>query len=516
MFMNAPLNLNQRAARAGIAVFAAALLVSGAAWRGFAADSQSAAKVASATTTTPITHAIAGGRDSYADIVNVAAPAVVTVRVAGKARVSPTGFDGDGDQDDQGDLLRRFFGDRFGQRQGPRGPQMPQRAPRQRGLGSGVMVTTDGYILTNNHVVEGADDIKVDLTDNRTLTAKLVGTDKASDLALLKVTGSDFKAIPLGNSDNVQVGDVVLAVGNPMGIGQTVTMGIISAKGRSTAGPGDGSYEDFLQTDAPINHGNSGGALVNMKGELVGINSQILSNTDGNIGIGFSIPVNMAKSVMDQLRSSGKVTRSQLGVTVQQVTSDIAQNLGLKHAGGAIVSSVTPGSAADKAGVKQGDVIESFNGQPVQDFNTLRNRVAATTPGTKADLTVVRDGAEKHLSVQLAEANPSKRAGGDDGDTDSTDKAALGVSVAPLTPEMASRLGTKTAEGLVVQNVDPDGRAADAGIRSGDVIESVNRQPVKSVEDLRSALKRNADRPVLLLINRQGSSVFVTVKPANG
>ena len=514
--MNAPLNLNQRAARAGIAVFAAALLVSGAAWRGFAADSQSAAKVAPATTTTPITHAIAGGRDSYADIVNVAAPAVVTVRVAGKARVSPTGFDGDGDQDDQEDLLRRFFGDRFGQRQGPRGPQMPQRAPRQRGLGSGVMVTTDGYILTNNHVVEGADDIKVDLTDNRTLTAKLVGTDKASDLALLKVTGSDFKPIPLGNSDNVQVGDVVLAVGNPMGIGQTVTMGIISAKGRSTAGPGDGSYEDFLQTDAPINHGNSGGALVNMKGELVGINSQILSNTDGNIGIGFSIPVNMAKSVMDQLRSTGKVTRSQLGVTVQQVTSDIAQNLGLKHAGGAIVSSVTPGSAADKAGVKQGDVIESFNGQPVQDFNSLRNRVAATTPGTKADLTVVRDGAEKHLSVQLAEANPSKRAGGDDGDADSTDKAALGVSVEPLTPEMASRLGTKSAEGLVVQNVDPDGRAADAGIRSGDVIESVNRQPVKSVEDLRSALKRNADRPVLLLINRQGSSVFVTVKPANG
>jgi len=512
MFMNAPINPSQRAARAGVALFAAALLVSGAAWHGFAADSQSAAKVASATTTTPITHAIAGGRDSYADIVNVAAPAVVTVRVAGKARMSPTDFDGD--QDDQEDLMRRFFGDRFGQRQG-RGPQMPQRAPRQRGLGSGVMVTTDGYILTNNHVVEGADDIKVDLTDNSTLTAKLVGTDKASDLALLKVTGSNFKAISLGNSDNVQVGDVVLAVGNPMGIGQTVTMGIISAKGRST-GPGDGSYEDFLQTDAPINHGNSGGALVNMKGELVGINSQILSNTDGNIGIGFSIPVNMAKSVMDQLRTKGKVTRSQLGVTVQQVTSDIAQNLGLKHAGGAIVSSVSPGSAADKAGVKQGDVIESFNGQPVQEFNSLRNRVAATAPGTTADLTIVRDGAEKHLSVKLDEANPSKIARGGDGEPDSEDKAALGVSVAPLTPEMASRLGTKSSEGLVVQNVDPDGRAADAGIRSGDVIESVNRQPVKSVDELRSALKRNADRPVLLLINRQGSNIFVTVKPANG
>ncbi len=512
--MNAITNLSQRAARTGIAVFAAALLVSGAAWHGFAADSQATAgHAAAATTTTPITHAIAGGRDSYADIVNIAAPAVVTVRVSGKAKVSPTGFESD--PGDQEDLLRRFFGDQFGQRQGPRGPQMPQRSPRQRGLGSGVMVTTDGYILTNNHVVDGSDDIKVDLTDDRTLTAKLVGTDKASDLALLKVTGSDFKALPLGNSDNVQVGDVVLAVGNPMGIGQTVTMGIISAKGRST-GPGDGSYEDFLQTDAPINHGNSGGALVNTKGELVGINSQILSNTDGNIGIGFSIPVNMAKSVMEQLRTKGKVTRSQLGVTVQQVTSDMAQNLGLKHAGGAIVSSVTAGSAAERAGVKPGDVIESFNGQPVRDYNSLRNRVAATAPGTTADLTIVRDGSEKHLSVKLDEANPEKSARNRGGEPDSTDKTALGVSVAPITPEMASRLGTKNAEGLLVQNVDPDGRAADAGIQAGDVIESVNRQPVKSVEDLRGALQRTTDKPVLLLINRQGSTIFVTVKPANG
>ena len=505
--MNPRFNLSQRAARTGVAVVASALLVSGAAWHGFAADSQSTARGAPATTTTPIAHAIAGGRDSYADVVNVAAPAFVTVRVAGKARVSPTGFDGD-----QEDLLRRFFGDQFGQRQGPR-PQM--RTPRQRGLGSGVIVTTDGYILTNYHVVDGADDIKVDLTDDRTLSAKLVGSDKASDLALLKVSGSNFKALPLGNSDNVQVGDVVLAVGNPMGIGQTVTMGIISAKGRST-GPGDGSYEDFLQTDAPINHGNSGGALVNTKGELVGINSQILSNTDGNIGIGFSIPVNMAKNVMDQLRTNGKVTRAQLGVTVQQVTSDIAQNLGLKHSGGAIISSVTPGSAADHAGLKQGDVIESFNGQQVHDFNSLRNRVAAAGPGSSADLTIVRDGAEKHVSVKLDEANPAKVGRRGEGEPDSTDKAALGVSVAPLTPEMASRLGAKGASGLVVQDVDPDGRAADAGIQSGDVIESVNRQPVKTVEELRSALQRSADKPVLLLINRQGSTIFVTVKPANG
>ncbi|HEV8211897.1 MAG TPA: trypsin-like peptidase domain-containing protein, partial [Vicinamibacterales bacterium] len=302
-----------------LAVLTAGVLTTGAAWHGLAADTQKAATI-----TTPITHAIAGGRDSYADVVGVAAPAVVTIRTEGKAKMMPTLFDGQDGQDGQDpqEFLRRFFGDRFGGDQ--RGQRMPrtQRMPRQRALGSGVIVTTDGYILTNNHVVENADEIKVELTDDRTLSAKLVGTDKASDLALLKVTAGDLHPIAIGNSENVKVGDVVLAVGNPLGVGQTVTMGIISAKGRSTAA-GDGGYEDFLQTDAPINHGNSGGALVNTKGELVGINSQILSSNDGNIGIGFSIPVNMAKSVMDQLRTKGKVTRSQLGVTVQQVTSDI-------------------------------------------------------------------------------------------------------------------------------------------------------------------------------------------------
>src|SRR5213078_2527032 len=216
-------------------------------------------------------------------------------------------------------------------------------------------------------------------------------------LALLKVTATDLHSLPLGNSDAVQVGDVVLAVGNPLGIGQTVTMGIISAKNRQTD-TGDGSYEDFLQTDAPINHGNSGGALVNTKGELVGINSQILSSNDGNIGIGFAIPSSMAQNVMEQLRTKGKVTRAQLGVTVQAVTPELAETMGLKQNTGAIVSNVTEGSAAEKAGVKRGDVIQSFNGVSVHDTNTLRNRVAEAGPGSSADLVVVRDGAEKHLT----------------------------------------------------------------------------------------------------------------------
>src|SRR5439155_9337148 len=285
-------------------------------------------------------------------------PAVVTVHANGRAKVSPTQFQAPDD-----DLLRRFFGDGF-----DRGSR-PARPFRQSALGSGVIISGDGYILTNNHVVDNADDVKVDLPDGRSFSAKLVGSDKPSDLALLKINASDLHPLALGNSDAVQVGDVVLALGNRLNLGQTVTMGIVSAKGRSTS-VGDGSYEDFLQTDAPINHGNSGGALVNTKGELIGINSQILSNSDGNIGIGFAIPANMAKHVMNDLRTKGKVTRAQLGVTVQQVTADMATSLGIKQVGGVIVGSVQPGSAAEHAGIKQGDVIVSFNGQPVRDTNS--------------------------------------------------------------------------------------------------------------------------------------------------
>jgi Do/DeqQ family serine protease len=429
----------------------------------------------------------------------------VTIRVEGRARVSPTQFGPDDE-----DLLRRFFGDRFG----PEARRMP--APRQRGLGSGVIVTSDGYILTNNHVIDSADEIRVELTDGRSFDAKLVGADKPSDLALLKINETGLPTLPLGNSDAVEVGDVVLAIGNPLGIGQTVTMGIVSAKGRST-GAGDGSYEDFLQTDAPINHGNSGGALVSTRGELVGINSQIISPGDGNIGIGFAIPANMARHVMEQLKTDGRVRRAQLGVTVQPVTSDMAESLGLKEVGGAIVSSVASGSAADKGGLKRGDVIKSFNGQPVHDFNALRNRVAEATPGSNASVVVVRDGAEKNLTVKLDEAEVSREAGARSAAAPD-DKTALGVAVSPLSPELASRAGLdKDAHGVVVQQVDPDGRAADAGIQPGDIILEVNRQPIQSVDDLRSAVRSAAEKPALLLVRRQAGDdardLFVTVRP---
>jgi Do/DeqQ family serine protease len=498
-----------------VALGAAALLVAGATWHGLAAapsahlfDTTTASAAQATVQTPPVSrgNALAGDRQSYADIVKSVAPAVVTIRTEGRARVSPTQFDGD-----ENDLLRRFFGDRFGEEQGQR--RAPQ--PRQRGLGSGVIVTADGYILTNNHVIDNADDIRVELTDGRSFTAKLVGADKPSDLALLKIDETGLPTLPLGNSDSTQVGDVVLAIGNPLGLGQTVTMGIISAKGRST-GNGD-SYEDFLQTDAPINHGNSGGALVSTRGELIGINSQIISPSDGNIGIGFAIPANMARHVMDQLKTDGHVHRAQLGVTVQPVTSDLAENLGLKEVAGAIVSSVAPDSAADRAGVKRGDVIKTFNGQPVHDFNALRNRVADATPGSNASMVVVRDGAEKTLSVKLDEAESSRDAR-DRAEAGSDDKAALGVAVQPLSPELASRAGLdRNAHGVIVAQVNPDGRAADAGIEAGDIILEVNRQPVQSVDDLRAAVRKAAEKPTLLLVRRQAGDeahdLFVTVRP---
>ncbi len=506
-----PTNLKQRTVRGAVALGAAALLVAGATWHGMAAEPAihpAGAPAAEAQASAPAVSRgamLAGGRDSYADIVKAVAPAVVTVQVEGKARVSPTEFNGDDE-----DMLRRFFGDRG---QGPR--QMP-RTPKQRGLGSGVVVTSDGYILTNNHVIDSADDIRIEFNDGRSFKAKLVGADKPSDLALLKIDQTGLPTLPLGNSDAVQVGDVVLAVGNPLGIGQTVTMGIVSAKGRST-GSGDGSYEDFLQTDAPINHGNSGGALVSMRGELVGINSQIVSQSDGNIGIGFAIPANMAQHVMAQLKTDGRVRRSQLGVTVQPVTSEMADSLGLKEVGGAIVASIAPGSAAERAGVKRGDVIRSFNGQPIHDFNTLRNRVADATPGSNASVVVVRDGSEKTLNVKLDEAAVSREAR-ERSEGGSEDKAALGVAVSPLSPELASRAGLgRDAHGVVVQQVNPDGRAADAGIQAGDIILEVNRQSVQSVDDLRAAVRKASEKPTLLLVRRsdgnEGRDLFVTVRP---
>ena len=329
---------------------------------------------------------------SYADVIEKAGPAVVTIRSERRVR-APRQF-----PFFDNPLFRDFFGDQL--------PQSRSNRPQvQMALGSGVIVHADGTILTNHHVVDGADQIKVELPNHRIFDAKVVGSDPPSDLAVLKIDAKDLPILALGDSDKVRVGDIALAIGNPLGIGQTVTAGIISAKSRYT-GLSDGSFEDFLQTDAPINQGNSGGALIDSTGELIGINSQILSTSGGNIGIGFAIPSNMARNVMDQLIKTGKVHRGQLDIAIQPMTPELAKQFGLSETRGVVVNGVTENGPAAKAGIRRGDVIVGFNGKPVTDGNTLRNQIAGTAPGTEVKLTVVRDKREQEIPVTLGEYLP--------------------------------------------------------------------------------------------------------------
>jgi len=434
-------------------------------------------------------------RNTYAPIVKKALPSVVNISSSRVVR-TPAGFSGQMDP-----MFRQFFGEDFGGRF-----NIPKER-REQSLGSGVIVSPNGYILTNNHVIDGATDIRVTMGDKREFKAVLVGSDAKTDVALLKVDAADLPAITVGDSSKVQVGDVVLAMGNPFGVGQTVTMGIVSATGRGGLGIED--YEDFIQTDAPINPGNSGGALVNDRGELVGINTAIISRAGGSQGVGFAVPSGLAHQVMDDLLKDGKVTRAYLGIVPQNVTPAIASSFGAKQNRGALVGDVSPNSPAQRAGVQTGDIILEVNGKTVEDSNQLRNGISMMRPGSTVQLKVLRNGSERELTAKL-DAFPDKTTQAKLG-KEGPHSALDGVTTENLDAGARAQLRLPAnTQGVVVTGVDAASKAAESGLQPGDVIQQANHKPVKNTEDLANALKNSAN-PNLLLVNRHGMTLFVAV-----
>jgi serine protease Do len=440
-------------------------------------------------------------KSSYAPLVKEVLPSVVNVsssKVVHNRMSSEEGMPMD-------PFFRQFFGqegnDRNGRFHRP-------RDSREKALGSGVIVSPEGYILTNNHVVDGATDVRVTLADKREFHARIVGADPKTDVAVLKIDAKNLAPITLGDSSKVQVGDVALAIGNPFGVGQTVTKGIISATGRGNLGIED--YEDFLQTDAPINPGNSGGALVNDRGELVGINTAILSHgSGGSQGIGFAVPANLARQVMDQVLKNGHVTRAYLGIYPQDVTPAMARAFGEKDSQGIVVGDVSPNSPAEEAGIQRGDIILQINGKPVTDSNQLRMGISMMQPGTELKLKTLRNGTERDATVRLAEM-PAESAKADPQDEQGGSKALDGVEVTNLNASIARQLDIPAStKGVVVTDIDPLSKMADSGLQKGDVIQEVNHRAVTSVSEFQSAVRKAGSEP-LLLVSREGRTLFIT------
>jgi serine protease Do len=400
-----------------------------------------------------------------------------------------------GEEDPFNDFWRRFFGGPM-----PRGPQ------RQRSLGSGFVIDSDGSILTNNHVVENASKIVVKLSDDQEYEAKIVGRDQKTDIAVIKINAKgNLLAANLGDSDKLEVGEWVMAIGNPFGLDSTVTSGIVSAKGRHI---GQGPYDNFIQTDASINPGNSGGPLLNLRGEVIGINTAIFSRTGGNIGIGFAIPINLVKEVLPQLRGKGKVTRGYLGVLIQKVTPEIAESLGMEKGYGALVANVSKDGPADKAGVKVGDVITEFDGKEVKDSGDLPIIVARTPVDKKVRMKVLRDKKEMMLNVAVGELKDEEVV------ATAPEKGELGLTVQRLTPQIAESLGLEKSEGVVVTAVEPSSAADEAGIRRGDIILEVDRKAVRNVDEYKKAIAgARKGRGVLFLVRRGESTLFLALKP---
>jgi len=445
------------------------------------------------------TNNIGPGREGFADVAEKVMPTVVTVYSEQVIRVPQQQFYFGPDDE----FLRRFFGM----------PETPREQPRYRefhreGLGSGVIVTSDGYILTNNHVIADADEIRIKI-NGKSYIAEIIGTDEKTDLAVLKIEpDSPLSPATLGDSEIIRVGQWVLAVGHPFNLDHTVTAGIISAKGRNRMGITE--YEDFLQTDAAINPGNSGGALVNLDGELIGINTAIASRTGVYNGVGFAIPINMAKLIMDQLLEHGRVIRGWIGVSIQDINAELAEALELDiERGGALVTQILPDTPAEKAGIEQGDLIIAIDGEKIESSSDLRNRVASTMPETDIELTVIRDGREKEIEITLGELPGSERLS-DTGELEFESDIGLTVEAA----DKDAPLEYGYSEGLIVTGVEPGSPASRAGLAEGDLIFEVNRKPVASVREYRRQLnKDNRNTPILLLIGRNGGFLYVAVSP---
>jgi len=405
-----------------------------------------------------------------------------------------------------------FFGQFFGQ-QAPKKKSAPKeyKVP-QRGMGSGMILDRAGHILTNYHVVKDVDEISVRLPDKREFKAEVVSSDPKTDVAVIRIKGkvpADLPTVQLGNSDQLQVGELVMAIGAPFGLTQTVTTGIISAMGRSDVGLSD--YEDFLQTDAPINPGNSGGPLVNMRGEVIGMNSAIATNSGSSAGIGFAIPSNMINTMLPTLTKGGKISRGLLGVGIQDLDKDLAKQFSMADSNGALVTSVVPDSAADKAGIKTGDVITSFNGKEIQSSRELRNRVGGLAPGAKAKIVLMRNGKELSVTATIGEATGEASASAEAQEAPEQE-AKLGLSLQPLTPELAQRYGLTEKTGLLIADVDQGSPAAEAGLQEGDLIIEVNRKRVSKVGELQSAVAESRKQgSILLLVKRKTASLFVAL-----
>ncbi len=434
---------------------------------------------------------------AFVNVVKKAQPAVVHIKVEKTTR-NPSRNQG-GEDIFNHPFFDQFFGPQYRQQR----PQQPrQREHKQRGQGSGFIISKDGFILTNNHVIEDADIIKVSLSDDREFDAKVIGADPQSDVALLKIEDPEnLPVLPLGDSEALEVGEWVIAIGNPFGLSQTVTVGVVSAKGRSSVGINQ--YENFIQTDAAINPGNSGGPLINVHGEVIGINTALFSKTGGYMGIGFAIPINMARSIEDQLQKDGKVTRGWLGVVIQDVNKELAESFGLKEAGGILVSEVQEDSPADKAGIKQGDVIIRLGETVLKDVSDLRNRIALISPESEVTLHIIRHGEEKNITVAIGE-QPSDFGKGVGSSKGKDSLEDFGLILQDLTKELADKLGYEENSGVIISDIQPDSSAAAEGLKPGYLIEEVNRNKIGNLQELHAVLKQTADTKRILLRIRAG------------